>query len=263
MIRIQRGRLDTNDQPIEPNEAWFARAREATEKAIEEGSSHVIDETVYRHREVRLALEELFYQKCAYCEVQQEGLDVEHFRPKGAVHEDPSHPGYYWLTYTWSNLYPSCPFCNQKRIDYPTWNDRSQGASAGKHTQFPLKNEETRARSPQDDISKEARLLLDPCEDEPIHHLSVNPFTGKLLGLTPQGVASIRVYNLNRKRIQERRATSLRSLYQFLQSRATTSDTALVDESIQTFLLPSAQFAGVCRAFLNDPRVDPYVPVEP
>lgn len=133
---------------------------------------------------------------------------------------------------------------------------RDRLASAGKHTQFPLDIEETRARKPGDDLTKEARLLLDPCQDEPIHHLSVNPFTGKLLGLTPQGVASIRVYNLNRKRIRDLRATSLRCLYQLLQSRATTSDPALIDRSIQMFLCPTAQFAGVCRALMGDPRVD-------
>ena len=43
-------------------------------------------------------LDLLFHGKCAYCETFYSAsapVDVEHYRPKGAVSEDPSHPGYY------------------------------------------------------------------------------------------------------------------------------------------------------------------------
>jgi hypothetical protein len=82
-------------------------------------------------------LENVFYQKCAYCEREISGYygDAEHYRPKGAVKRktlagsleqvhvevpDPqqgrlariTHPGYFWLAYDWHNLLPSCVFCN-------------------------------------------------------------------------------------------------------------------------------------------------------
>ena len=44
--------------------------------------------SVYKHAEVKAALEKLFHGKCAYCESfysAQAPVDVEHFRPKGAV----------------------------------------------------------------------------------------------------------------------------------------------------------------------------------
>ncbi|MEF9674035.1 hypothetical protein QNM99_25505 [Pseudomonas sp. PCH446] len=42
-------------------------------------------------------------------------MDVEHYRPKGAVSEDASHPGYWWVAMDWDNLLPSCIDCNRKR----------------------------------------------------------------------------------------------------------------------------------------------------
>ena len=46
--------------------------------------------------------------------------------------EDSSHTGYYWLAYTWANLYPSCVFCNQRRKDQPTFDDPVLGPATGK-----------------------------------------------------------------------------------------------------------------------------------
>lgn len=189
-----------------------------------------------------MSLEKLFHQKCAYCELKIEGIEVEHFRPKGAVHEDPSHPGYYWLAYTWSNLYPSCAFCNQARIDYPTWGDRTRGLSAGKATQFPLENAAARAREPADDLKREAPLLLDPCEDDPSEHLGVNPFSGKMVGRTSRGKTSIRVFNLNRKRLRDLRVEVLSRLRE---SRAQ-------GQAAEPYLRDEAPFAGACRALVAD-----------
>src|SRR5688572_3095567 len=65
-----------------------------------------------------------FYGKCAYCEskvITTSPDYVEHFRPKKGVNDInnvvitiPSganqvpHPGYYWLSYNWENLLPTC-----------------------------------------------------------------------------------------------------------------------------------------------------------
>jgi hypothetical protein len=88
-------------------------------------------------------LENVFNGKCAYCETQtgQFPYDAEHYRPKGevtfkddddvsqyAMTEDESgreiqHPGYFWLSFEWKNLVPSCRSCN---------------GPGGKMTQFPV-----------------------------------------------------------------------------------------------------------------------------
>ena len=153
-------------------------------------------------------MEKLFDGKCAYCGVDITGADwdVEHFRPKGRVQERSDHPGYYWLTYVWSNLYAACQYCNQRRRDKPTWEDPTVGPSAGKLDQFPLADESTRAMKPGDDLSAENRLLIDPCEDDPEDYLRYEP-TGRIFSIdcAPKGQTSIDVYALNRKRLMTRR----------------------------------------------------------
>jgi len=59
------------------------------------------------------------------------------------VAEDSSHTGYYWLAYTWANLYPSCVFCNQRRKDQPTFDAPVLGPATGKLDQFPVADETT------------------------------------------------------------------------------------------------------------------------
>ena len=41
--------------------------------------------------------------------------DVEHFRPKSAVLDDPLHGGYWWLAYDFQNYLLSCSLCNRVR----------------------------------------------------------------------------------------------------------------------------------------------------
>src|SRR5262249_6192965 len=74
--------------------------------------------TRYKEWAVCRALDDLFHEKCAYCESSYRAVDscdVEHYRPKGGVTESPKHRGYWWLAAHWQNLLPSCPPCNQRR----------------------------------------------------------------------------------------------------------------------------------------------------
>ena len=119
MIFVDRNAVDENGEEIRSNDDWFDTAAERTADAIAEGDAHQVDDGVYAHAEVRKSLEKLFFDKCAYCEWKPTGgsdWDVEHYRPKGRVYENEHHPGYYWLVYTWNNLFLSCTHCNQKRL---------------------------------------------------------------------------------------------------------------------------------------------------
>ena len=102
MIYVDRDRKDREDQPIRPNDAWFVSADKAR-AAVEEEAAGLLadrergqqlaeklafeaDRGVYAHKQVTIALKELFYEKCAYCEGALSGQgpwDVEHYRPKG------------------------------------------------------------------------------------------------------------------------------------------------------------------------------------
>ena len=101
------------------------------------------DDNVYGHRAVKTALREAQHRKCCYCEGQVEAFapfDVEHYRPKGAVRQDENSqrqfPGYYWLAYSWENLYLCCPICQQERQEVPVpagGRQRTRPFSPGRH----------------------------------------------------------------------------------------------------------------------------------
>jgi uncharacterized protein (TIGR02646 family) len=162
------------------------------------------DFKAYKLDEVKAALHAMFHGKCAYCESQYIAtapVDVEHFRPKGAVIVDGKlrKPAYYWLAAEWENLLPSCIDCNRKREQ--ELQDGATG-SVGKANFFPLADEKTRAKKPGDE-AKEKVLLLDPCKDEPSEHLEfrvdgwVIPRV-KRGKTSPRGDASIQVFGLAR-----------------------------------------------------------------
>ena len=124
--------------------------------------------SAYSHDEVRLALLKGFDWVCAYCERQTGTIDVEHFRPKGAVQtEEGRKPGYYWLAATWENLLPSCPECNTQRRN---WTPDGEERKSGKGNWFPLADESARATAVGEE-AKEEPLLLHPYVDDPSEHL--------------------------------------------------------------------------------------------
>ena len=206
MIRVKRSKKDNKKRLIRPPKKWYTLAKNATQRAIADPNNHTIDDSVYGHDQVRAALEELFYNKCAYCETRlpEAAWNVEHFRPKGRIAENKNHPGYYWLAYEWENMYPSCVPCNQKRRDKPIWGDTSTGIVGGKADKFPLSDEKTRATKPGDNIKKEKKLLLDPCQNNPERHLTYG-INGDILGLDEYGEATISICFLSRRRLKVQR----------------------------------------------------------
>lgn len=268
MISVARHRLDERGVPIRPSDDWFELARAAELRALGELEAHLIDDAVYRHAKVRMALEKLFHDKCAYCEgssLGQADWDVEHFRPKGRVAERGDHPGYYWLAYRWENLYPSCSHCNQKRKDRPRWGDRSGSASEalGKLDQFPLAREVARAMGPDEDLGAEEPLLLDPCRDLPEDHLRFDIHGAPLaVGGSERGEASIEVFHLGRKRLRDQRrrrileVVALIRVLNSLEGKLGQADPVVVEtrEVLERyFLADSASFAGVGRWVRRDP----------
>jgi uncharacterized protein (TIGR02646 family) len=259
MIFVDRSRLD-GGQPILPLGTWMQRATQKTADAINDGPSHTVTD-LYRDPDVKAALEKLFNNKCAYCESQGFAgfpWDVEHFRPKGSVAEDSSHTGYYWLAYTWANLYPSCVFCNQRRKDQPTFDDPVLGPATGKLDQFPVADENNRAHTPSDPLANEDPLLLDPCRDQPDLHLTfdatgrVSPRAG-----SPKGTPTIRVFGLNRKRLRDARLQALATVSALIEgyvAAGTPRDTAT--QAVVTVLSrPEYQYSAMVSAIRDDPAI--------
>jgi hypothetical protein len=107
--------------------------------------------------EVRDYLNKYYKNKCAYCE-QYCKAEIEHYRPKKAVADDLTHNGYYWLCYTWSNLVPSCRYCNTE---------------GGKGNKFPIINTTKRVRTPEFVFSK---LDVSKCQASNAPLISEEPY---------------------------------------------------------------------------------------
>jgi hypothetical protein len=144
--------------------------------------------TRYKDPAVCAALDDLYHEKCAYCESIYRAVDVrdvEHFRPKGGVKESPTHPGYWWLASEWSNLLPSCPPCNQWRKQYiaaagaaastataaANVGRPAPSSRAGKANAFPMRPPTSWAISDTDDLGLEDPLLINPSVRDPALHL--------------------------------------------------------------------------------------------
>jgi len=177
---------------------WLARAEREARKAVEiRQRGEACDFRPALWGELKQYLFDLFRGKCAYCEgkvLHVASGDVEHYRPKRKVSEDPAHPGYYWLAYDIGNLLPCCERCNRNRA---------------KMNRFPVRDGAW-AHCPEE-LERERPLLLHPYRDEPREHLEFLPSgaragtaerTGLPLsivrGLTEEGKTSVDVYNLNR-----------------------------------------------------------------
>ena len=107
--------------------------------------------SIYGNARVKNALKGAQNSKCCFCEARFDANyqgDVEHYRPKGAIGSGKTkiRPGYYWLAYTWNNLYYACADCNQYR----------------KRAAFPLVDEINRALDHHGAVEDEDPLILDP-----------------------------------------------------------------------------------------------------
>src|SRR5690606_39225476 len=72
----------------------------------------------YFERDYRKASRDALYRQwqhlCAYCGAERNASDpVDHFRPRRPQPNE--HEGYWWLTWSWHNLLPSCTTCNSPR----------------------------------------------------------------------------------------------------------------------------------------------------
>ncbi len=219
MIRVKRGRAP-RVLVAEDSAAARERRRAANHYQDPAKRSKAFHFKVYKHADVKSALNKRFHFKCAYCESRygpMAPVDIEHFRPKSAVVVRDSRlikPGYYWLASEWSNLLPSCIDCNRARI-HPLADADNEPALTGKANLFPIEGDDRGSAEMNPGVEKgESRLLLDPCRDHPESHLVfvrdgafilVQPVR-RNSGTSRKGRTSVRVYGLNRRELVEERA---------------------------------------------------------
>ncbi len=161
-------------------------------------------ENLWRNEEIKKFLHKSQHHKCCYCERkrdQRRESDVEHFRPKSEVKEQPQHQGYWWLSYEWENLLIACKTCNQ----------------TSKKTHFPLEDESKRAYNKKDNLHKEQPLLINPLEEDPSQFIEYDlpgkneiPIMIKAIGKCNRGTETIKLTGINSQEVMEERASKFR-----------------------------------------------------
>jgi hypothetical protein len=210
----------TIDRGAEPDELVRARSQQLASALI---SGRPDDFQGYNLDSVRKQLAAQQGYGCAYCESDIEGASypIEHLRPK-AVAEDvnwiqlgplpqagtffqwfdqnleeatkngwlPDRDRYWWLAWTWENLFLACPTCN----------------NFFKKNRFPLRNGSSKLGSAQLDQppGNEDILLIDPSQTDPLDHISFAPSRSDRTGWgavarTDQGHWTIAVLGLNKR----------------------------------------------------------------
>ena len=146
----------------------------------------------------------IFHGKCAFCEtpLSADQGNVLWFRPRADAMDlqgktDPEY--YWWLAYEWSNLYPACSQCNRH-----------------KRSRFPVKGRRARVGSLGEELEKEQRLLLDPCQDKGI------PFyyqpDGTIAPRTEQAEITVETFGLNRPQLVRDRHRVIEALGRKIES---------------------------------------------
>jgi len=207
------------------------------------------DQTIYGHKTVKDALIKAQHGKCCFCEGRFKAHaygDVEHYRPKGAVKQDKNaealYPGYYWLVYSWENLYYSCTICNSR-----------------KSSCFPLVDPTKRARSHSDSLAEENPLILDPGgSEDPRDHINFRYEIAK--GVTNSGRTTIEIVDLNRNDLVEERLDHLNklrtllSVVRFCEGKMEPDDAKLKQDANSQLALavqPAEVFSAMATDFLN------------
>jgi len=242
MIHVDRNRVP---RPVALEKAGVIEIQKANEKleAIRQGERFPFK--VYQLPSVREALVELFYNKCAYCEIKlpsyQPG-DASHFRPKSGVvgNEGQYYPHlYYWLANAWDNLLLACTICDRTRFQ--------EGYKVDKGSRFPLEDEAQRAQQPGEE-SREKPLLLDPCVDFPEEHLVFDGL-GNVYSSTPRGQTTIAVLDLNRSALVEARKKAAADLEMILESIS--EDVNQLSSKILALTDASQEYAGMKRQLVG------------
>jgi uncharacterized protein (TIGR02646 family) len=156
---------------------------------------------IYGSPSVKQSLRAAQHDKCCYCEgsfAAQSSVDVEHFRPKTCFQQQRGapieYPGYYWLAYSWSNLYYSCEICNR----------------LGKRNLFPLVDPSQRNRNGNDNYNETPEILDPGGVDDPRDHVRFNG--AAVEAITNRGTKTIKALGLDRGDLTTARLQHLKLL---------------------------------------------------
>jgi|GEM_PF-710396 len=100
-----------SDDTLNPTKVEEAFHKNITKK------EYVDKNNLYKQSDVQQKLKAIYYNKCAYCELEflERDMHIDHYRPKKSqnLSKCDGNYAYYWLAYSFSNLIPLCPSCNR------------------------------------------------------------------------------------------------------------------------------------------------------
>ena len=253
MIKIQRPNLP----PVTLTSQGVIDAREKIRGMVNSGCKpKALDFPKHWGKpDVRAALWTMQHGKCCYCErlrdVNRES-DIEHFRPKAEITEEPSPNalGYWWLAYDWENLFFSCRCCNQEY----------------KKNQFPLLPHGIRATGPGGNLNDEQAYLVDPAKEEPEKFIGfdwqnaygVAVFPYGLDGASGRGQRTIDIVGLQRSDLDLDRAALVRGTLEPIVTKMKAGQhfgcTTIIESAkadIASESSASRPYAGFRRAFFR------------
>ncbi|NIM18252.1 MAG: hypothetical protein GTO45_40255 [Candidatus Aminicenantes bacterium] len=194
MIHIDRSKLPS------PGVIESKRFKRLIERLLKEKIEHDFEKhRTHYIKKLSEGLKNLYKNKCGYCETRLSAgsdIQIDHYRPKGELKGDESHPGYYWLFYEWTNLVPVCSKCNRAKSTYfPI--DTSDGKRV---TEPPMDGDclDMEACRVDSEIHiAEKPLLLHPEVDRPEEHLIFLP-NGEIEGKSLKGETTVKICKLDR-----------------------------------------------------------------
>lgn len=180
---------------------WKRAIDARTQTPFADRPKFIFKTSIYRHQNVVFILEnDIYNHKCVFCETDCTAgarLQVEHYRPKSEVKNEPAHAGYYWLAYEWTNLLLACSACNiAKSSHFPIQNVRCIAYQTLPNGEIDV----SKSHILHLILQNEQPLLLNPETDDPRLHLVFLPF-GKITHKTIQGDTTIKTIKLDRKRL--------------------------------------------------------------
>jgi uncharacterized protein (TIGR02646 family) len=246
LIRIAKSAAEP---PILADGAALVEAHEAARQAdptagANRKNAFKFEKKIYGSASVKRALRKAQHDKCCYCEgsfAAQSSGDVEHFRPKTCFQQAKGapieYPGYYWLAYSWSNLYYACEICNRM----------------GKRSLFPLTDPSQRNRSGNDN-HQEAADILDPGgADDPRDHIRFNG--AAVEGITVQGRKTIEALGLHRGDLTTARLQHLKLLGALKDVVVLSPEETVIGrrarEMLQQVLCSNAIYSSMAQDFLR------------
>jgi len=266
---------------LKVSQNWLDAAQKACEEmknaATHTERSAVIERHANLWTKLKSSLRALSYNKCWYCESWETRSDtaVDHYRPKNAVREAPSHSGYWWLAFQYSNYRYSCKYCNELRKNTVT------GITGGKGTAFPLADEAKRVFN-EGPVVSEDPLLLDPIVADDVELITFDPDgTAQPLwqidedpDLYKRAAISIILYHLNHPDLKERRQVTVCNevtllveegdcYFKELDAANQTAEYAFgrVSNKLRRMLAETAEYSAAAKATLRIYRDLPWVEV--